>query len=223
MRKAFFIILFGIIFSCSSMAPASMTMTEPVDDSGILILGGLFVENMGIDEIYESIEDGIEVCLVGKCTINGKEEIRGYHVRTDENGYYFLENVPKGSYVIKGARIFIANSFSINVISQWRTTEISYFVPYLQEELIRHDVKFFPYPPPGRIYNFGITYFGLSRGSDQPGPRGAANSVLYQNFRSLVNQQINVGRTYNKVDPITYFKQKFPDSKWFKILQKEAL
>ena len=114
----------------------------------------------------------------------------------------------------------MANSFSVNIISQWRTAEISYYVPYLQEELIRHDVKFFPSPPKGRIYNFGITYFGLHRGSNEPGIRGVSNNVLYQNFRSLRNQKLNVGETYNKPDPLTYFKKKFPESEWFKILEE---
>jgi hypothetical protein len=192
-----------------------MKITDPLDNEKIIIVGCLIAENMGIDETFESIEEGTEVVIVGKSEGSNIEDAKGYHVKTDENGYYFLENVPKGNYVIKGARVFIANSFSINIISEWRTLETSYFVPYLQEELIRHDVKYFPASPKGRIYNWGITYFGLSKGSEDPGPAGASNHVLYQHYLSLNNQKINIGKEYNKPDPVTYFKQKFPKSKWF--------
>ncbi len=217
MKKIFFIILFSIFLSCSSMSPFSMELTAPIDNESVVILGGVIVENMGIDDLYETYDSDIEVVLVSKGIVDGVEESKGFHVMTDENGYFFLENVPKFGYVIKGARIYVANSFSVNVISQWRTAEISYMVPYLQEELIRHDVTFVPSPPQGRIYNFGISYFGLSRGSSESGPGGVANSVLYQNFTSLNEQKLSIGTKYTKPDPITYFKEKFPDSGWFKL------
>ena len=216
MKKAILPILILILFSCSSLEPMSMKITDPLDDEKIIIIGCLVTENMGVDETYESIEEGTEVVIVGKSEISGTEEIKGYHIKTDENGYYFLENVPKGSYVIKGARVFIANSFSVNIISEWRTLETSYFIPYLQEELIRHDVKYFPASSKEkRVINWGITYFGLSKGSEEPGPVGVSNNVLYQHYLSLNNQKINIGKEYNKPDPVTYFKQKFPKSKWF--------
>ncbi len=221
MKRMFFVIILPILFSCSSMAPYSKVMTGPVDNECICIMGGLVVENMGIDDLEEALDSDIEVVLVGKHIIDGEDVLRGYHVITDENGYFFLENIPKGGFVIKGARIYIANSFSINVISQWRTNEIAYYVPYLQEELIRHDVRFVPFPPRGRIYNFGITYFGLHRGSADYGPGGVANTVLYQNFTSLNNQKLNIVEIYNKPNPITYFRQKFPDSEWFKVYDEE--
>ncbi|MFC1563174.1 hypothetical protein ACFL4Z_03905 [candidate division KSB1 bacterium] len=219
MKKVLLIILFSILLSCSSTAPLSMEITNPKDNESIVIVGCLIAENMGIEELFESIEYGTEVVLVGKCIINGIEETEGYSVRTDENGYFFLENVPKGGYVIKGARIFVANSFSVNVISHWRTLEIAYYVPYLQEQLIRHDVTFVPQPPEGKVYNFGITYFGLHPGSPEPGAAGVANTVLYQNFSYLENQELNIGKKYTKSDPITYFKKRFPNSTWFQLLE----
>ena len=226
MRKVLFsiILLLSIFFIfCASEKTASNTegkpLEEPIDNDAILIIGCLFAENMGIDEQYESMEENVEVVLVGKSIVNDKEVVNGYHIRTDENGYFFLSNVPKGSYVIKGARLFVANSFEINVISDWRTNEISFYVPYLQEELIRHDVKYFPAPPKGRVYDFGITFFGINKGKDESGPQGVANSVLYQHYRSIENQKLTIGKKYTKPSPLEYFKKKFPNSKWFTLAE----
>lgn len=204
----------------ASMYRQSDKLEDPIDDSSILIMGCLFVENMGIDEQYESIEKGNEIVLVGRYEVDGQQVVNGYHLKTDDNGYYFLPNVPKGSYVIKGARIYVANSFEINIISNWRTNEVSYYVPYLQEGLIRHDVKYFPSPPKGRIYDFGITLFGIYKGSEESGPQGMANNVLYQSFRSISNQKFHIGRKYTKPSPKEYFKEKYPDSKWFTVVDK---
>ena len=202
------------------MYSESDTLPDPIDDSSILIMGCLFAENMGIDEQYEAIQDGNEVVLVGKFNEEGEEVTKGFHVKTDEKGYFLLPNVPKGSYVIKGTRIYVANSFEINIISNWRTNEVSYYVPYLQEELIRHDVKYFPTPPKGRIYDFGITFFGIYKGSEESGPAGVANNVLYQTFRSIENQKFHIGQKYTKPSPKEYFKKKFPKSKWFTVVDR---
>ena len=93
-------------------------MQEP-EAGKCIVVGALLVENNGVDDFYDAMKSDITVILVGKSIINGEESIEGYRIKTDENGYFYLPNVPQGAYVLKGIELSLGYKGLTLITSRW--------------------------------------------------------------------------------------------------------
>ena len=174
---------------------------------GILVVGGILVENLTLTSLgrYETMESGVEIVIVGKSDADG--EVTGYEVVSDKKGYFFLENVPKGSYIIKGLRVFLEDQSTVRFMSDWDSAlSPTYYQLVRPEDTINFIVEKYPkkMEMTSNILNMNIVYFGIEPGS-----------VAHNVFPKIDNRKLHTEKVHNRVNPFDYYKSKFPDVDWF--------
>lgn len=193
------IIIMGFI-SCSSTQ--KFVIKSPAPGMSLLV-GAVLVENVGVDDVYESITSKIIVIVVGKSMVGGKEIVQGYRLKTDEKGYFALANVPPGSYVVKGIEVDLGYGTRMLLTSRWEgNTQIYYPI----DTMIDYTVNVWPPPFEGKFINLKIRYFHID----------AANRVFDQIYNRLEDTTLNLNNVRHTMpDPLEYFRMKFPNSGWF--------
>lgn len=189
-----------VYLNCTSSK--TFLLEKPIEGKSIVI-GAVCVENVGIEDVYEAKTSNITVVIIGKFIEEGKEQIKGFRVKTDKNGYFALQNVSPGSYVVKGIEVDLAYSTHLLLSSRWEgNTQIFYPV----DTMIDYVVSVWPSGKTDKTINMDIWYFKID----------AAYRVFDQVFRSLENKRVSLEEvSHNMPNPLTYFKGKYPDSAWF--------
>jgi hypothetical protein len=178
---------------------------EKAEPGKCLLTGAVLIENNGIEEKYESILKNIHVVIVGKYLENGEEITEGYKVKTDDNGYFILQNVPEGSYVLKGFEVDVGFETRLFVTSRWDGNK-QIFYPGAST-VIDYTVRVWPEPHEDKIIDMEINYFMIDQ----------AMRVANNRFNLLENKPGALsGVTYTMKNPVVYFKAKYPTWEWFK-------
>jgi len=199
----FSLLIVPVLFLECASSNRGLVIQRPEKGKSLLV-GAVLVENNGIDELYRSKTSNITVVVVGKYVENGKELTKGYRVKTDKNGYFLIQNIPPGSYVLKGIEVDVGYTNRAFVTSRWEGDMQHY---YRSGEVIDYIVRVWPPPNMGKIINLNINYFMLDN----------AGRVYYNNFKALKNTVLALkDHRYTMVNPETYFKEKYPDLGWFK-------
>lgn len=202
MRNIFWIaVAASLTFSCAGTEKLTLQPPQPEKS---LVVGAILVENLGLEEVYEAKTAKIWVVLVGKGVENGMEKIEGYRCRTDENGYFMLQNVPRGVYIIKGIEVDLGFSIHMILDSRWEgNTQI--FEP--GGTMIDHIVRVWPERLPERIVDLGIRYFRFDY----------SGRIHDQSFTQLRETRLGLkDKVYTMSSPVSYFSQKYPEWQWFK-------
>ncbi len=195
-----FLMVLIVYLNCTSSK--TFLLEQPIEGKSIII-GAVCVENVGIEDVYEAKTSDITVVIVGKFIEEGKEQIRGFRVKTDKNGYFALQNVSPGSYVLKGIEVDLAFSTHLLLGSRWEgNTQIFHPV----NTMIDYVVSVWPPEKTDKTINMDIWYLKID----------AAYRIFDQVFRSLENTRVGLEEvSHNMPNPLTYFKSKYPDSAWF--------
>ena len=194
------LIISFILLSCS--ASKQFTMEKP-QAGKCLIVGAVLLENNGIEDKYETKFENITVVVVGKYMENGEEQTAGYRVKTDEKGYFLLQNVPAGPYVIKGFEADVGFQSRKIVTSRWDGRSQIF---YPSNNLIDFTVRDWPEIQEGNIVNLEINYFMIDQ----------ANRVAHERFDYLQDKPGTFPDTkYTMVNPLNYYQTKFPQWEWF--------
>ena len=191
-----------ILISCTG--PKQFVLEKPQEDKSLLV-GAALIENNGVDDIYEPVFKNITLVIVGKSIENGEEKTEGYRVKTDENGYFLLQNVPAGSYVLKGFEVDLGFNTRLYVTSRWDGNRQIYFPG--ASNVIDYTVRVWPEPQLEKIIDFEINYFMIDKAQ-----RISPNrfNVLYDKAGVLPDSK------YSMKNPVDYFKTKYPQWEWFK-------
>jgi hypothetical protein len=185
-----------LFFSC--MVQQKLVLQEP-EQGKCLLVGAVLIENDGLEDIYQAVTKNITVVI----SSNAEDAPAGYRVKTDENGYYILQNVPKGSYVVKGFEVDLGYETRLLVSSRWEGLSQIF---YPTSGAIDFTVREWPEPSEGTVINMNIAHFVIDR----------AQRISNNVFKQLNNNRITLkDETYTMPDPVTYFRQKYPDWKWF--------
>lgn len=208
MRKAMTLGILSIVAlvltSCAGTQMSREIVPEEPQPGMSAVVGAILIENMGMDDYYRPIKRAINVVVVGKSTVNGEEKTQGYRVYTDENGYFMLQNVPPGSYVVKGCEFTIGISTTMRVTAEW---EANRKVFRITDQELNYIVRSWPPESDAKVINTDIHYFLVDRT-----PRIVGSQV----FSAIDNQSLGLQEyTYTMKSPVDYFKEKFPDSGWF--------
>ena len=181
----------AILLSCSGSKPKG-EMPKVIENPTVVV-GAVLVENDGIDDRFESITANITVILVRKFLLDGKEESKGYRIRTDQNGYFRLENVPAGSSVLKGIELDLGYANRMLITSVWEGESQIYTTG---GRMIDFNVRVWPPSSPGPVTDMGIQYFRIDR----------SGRITHNRFQSLNGASLGLkDKTYTMKNPKSYY------------------
>ncbi len=200
---AFLCCLIGGIICLSCAGNKMLTLQEPLPGKSLLV-GAVLVENLGLEDVYEAITDKITVVIVGKWQENGNEKTSGFRVKTDKQGYYMLQNVFPGAYVIKGIEVDVGYSIHMFITSRWEgNTQI--YEP--ASTMIDDIVRVWPKAEDKKVMDLGIQYICLE----------FSGQIQDQKYTRLQNGRLGLkDKTYDMKTPENYFAAKYPEWGWFK-------
>jgi len=184
-------------------APTQKFTAESPQPGKSLLVGAILVENVGLEDVYEAKTAKINVVIIGKSTENGREVTQAYRVKTNADGYYMIQNVPPGAYVIKGIEVDLGYETRMIISSRWEGNRQQYYPVSL---MIDNTVRYWPQASDKRVIDMRIRYFRID----------AAKRIVYDDVKSLSNAQLALeDKRYTMPDPEDYFSEKFPDWGWF--------
>ncbi|UCE06926.1 MAG: hypothetical protein JSW07_02485 [bacterium] len=187
-----------IMISCSTTQQFVFREPEPGKS---LLVGAVLVENDGINDLYESKTSNITVVIVHKFTDEGKQQSKGYRIKTDKDGYFMIPNVSPGSFVLKGIEVDLGFANRYIISSMWEGNRQIYFD---DGKIIDYNVRIWPPEATEKIIDMGINYFKIDR----------AGRILFQDFEALNNSILGLKiKSYTMPCPVDYFKEKYPELK----------
>ena len=190
-----------VLFQMHGCATGSQIIMEEPQPEKSLLVGAILLENNGVEDVFESKTANIRVVVVGKSSIDGREE--GYRVKTDENGYFMIPNVPPGAYVIKGIEVDLGYETRLLLTSRWEGN-IQLYYPI--DTIIDYTVRLWPESTDEKIINLQINYFSIDQ----------AFRAIHRRFENLNNTALLLkDNSYTMENPETYFKIRYPHSNWF--------
>jgi hypothetical protein len=194
-------LVLALFLSCAS---GSKTALQTPQEGKSLLVGAILLENNGVEDVYEAKTAKITVILVGKSISNEKEKTEGYRVKTDENGYFMLQNVAPGAYVLKGIEADIGYETRLMLTSRWEGNEVIY---YPVDTYIDYTVRVWPESRDDQIIDLGIHYFSID----------AAFRTFHKQYPQLNNTALALkDKIHTQKNPTDYFREKHPDWEWFK-------
>lgn len=198
--KLFFLLAVLLLLNCAT----TKTITLHEQQAGkSLLVGAVLVENDGLEDVYEAKTSNITVVIVGKSLENGKEVTKAYRVKTNPDGYYMVQNVPPGAYVIKGIEVDLGYETHMIISSRWDGNTQSY---YPESLMIDSNVRVWPPASDQKIIDMQIRYFKID----------AAQRIAYDNIKSLKDAVLSIrDNRYTMPNPFNYFRTKYPDWSWF--------
>ncbi|HPG38949.1 MAG TPA: hypothetical protein PLP19_08840 [bacterium] len=205
MKKILYLIicieLTAFFLECASTG-TTLVPQKPEPGKSV-VMGAILVENDGIDDLYQSKTANIVVVLVGKSAMTGTEEIQGYRLKTDKNGYFILQNVLPGSYVLRGIEVDIGYTNRFLISSRWEGNRQVYIY---EDKMIDYNVRNWPEEMNSKVINLGINYFKLDN----------AGRIYNDRFKSLNNSLLSIKDVhYTMPAPDVYFKENYPGLEWF--------
>ena len=198
--SALLIFLAIIILSGCGTGATQLKMQEP-EEGKCIVVGALLVENNGVDDFYDVMKSEITVILVGKSIINGEESVEGYRIKTDENGYFFLPNVPQGAYVLKGIEVSLGYKGLTLITSRWDGARQIYTPA---PNMIDYVVRSWPEEVLESVNDMGINYMMID-------PSMGIYSDRYAELKNSTLALKDISHTMS--NPENYYREKYPTIK----------
>ncbi|MFC1502051.1 hypothetical protein ACFL6A_01400 [bacterium] len=201
-RKKLLIIIGLGIFILRCAAPGGKFIVQDPQEGLSLLVGAILVENDGVDDLYHPITSKITVVVVGKPIGSSGEEAKGYRIKTDKNGYFAIQNLPPGSYIIKGIELDVGYVNRMLIGSLWEGKWHRY-VPV--RTMIDYTVRYWPEEIQEKVIDLGIHYFKIDN----------AMRIYHDRFEVLENVKLGLKDVVHTMkNPKTYFGEQYPDLKW---------
>lgn len=208
MKRTFSTLLtiFALMQLISCAVTGSYTEQEPEEGKAILV-GAILVENFGMGDMFDSKKSNIVVKIAAKHEIDGEEVVKTYRTMTDPNGYYMLQNVEPGYFIIKGVELSVVPNERTFVNAIW-DGERRYYEMTEEERTGDFTVRYWTREYEGPVIDMGIMHFEI--GITERG------HVLYNRFTELTNAKLRLpGITYNMENPVDYYHGRLPEWEWF--------
>ncbi len=208
-RRYLCLLLCILVISC---AQSTRVIDTPIDENSFLVVGSVVVE----DEFYTSLSgvhlNDIEVAILAEITQDGITKTTGYWTKTDENGYFYLMNVPPGRYALTGLRLNL-NDQSTLVINNPCTSETDVFKISYRDH-IGFIGNYFDIEPNNRVVNLQANYFSIDADSR------TYYDVKYFRRKAITGLRMVNGIKLVQISPIRYFKNQFAGTPWADLLRE---
>ena len=192
-----------IVLACLAVTQISWPQGE-----GMLLIGAIIVENVGMRNRQEFYTDNIEVSFMADIESDGELTRKSYTIWAQDDGYFSVENVPNGRYTLKGIRIFspggewtIWNELRMPN-ERWMIANAAHYYSFTGE--------YFHFSPLLNIYNFGHNIFSVLPGGE----------VRFYNRYRMEDDIFHLSDGYTRGFVESYFIEKYPESGWTPILKQ---
>lgn len=196
------LILFSIAINLLNCSSSEQMLPEPLEQKNLLI-GSLIFDIDGYEDNFTVIRHNIEVAIIGRVVKDGEIQNFSQWTTTDENGYFFIANIPDGEYAIKGFRAHLIGLGNLIIEKELIDPQRNYF------ELKNSDVlamtgQLFDVRCDQRIINFRHNIITLHR-------NGIIENEKYDRLQDL---KLSTGEILNLPSVPIYFMEKFEGSGW---------
>jgi hypothetical protein len=200
-------IIFAIgLFSCSSSV---QMLPEPIENKNLLI-GSLMFDIDGYEDNFTTIRQNIEVVIIGRFVEDGNIKNFSQWVTTDENGYFFIANVPDGEYAIKGFRTHLIGLGNLTIENELIDPQRNYF-ELKGMDVISMTGNLFDVRSDQRIVNFRYNIITLHRSS----------IIDNRRYDRLQDVKLSTGEVLNSPPIPIYFLEKFERTGWENYLNSQ--
>jgi hypothetical protein len=158
------------------------------------------------------LKKDIEVAILAEIEENGAPKTTGYWTKTDENGYFYLLNVPPGKYALTGVRLFLPDQKPL-IIANPLTDENSIY-QIKPEDHIGFIGNYFDILPRGKVVNLQTNYFSVDAESR------VYYDVKYLRRKAFSGLRLVDGTQLDLMPADKYFLNQFAGSGWIEILRQ---
>jgi len=184
----------------------------PIDENSFLVVGSVVVE----DEFYTSLSGvhlkDIEVAILAEITQDGNSKTTGYWTKTDENGYFYLINVPPGRYALTGLRLLLNDQSTLVIYNPCTSETDAFRISY--SDHIGFIGNYFDIEPNNRVVNLQANYFSIDAESR------TYYDVKYFRRNAITGLRMVNGTKLVQISPVRYFKNQFSGTPWADILHE---
>ena len=206
-RSILFMLIISIfIISCSSSV---QMLPEPVENKNLLI-GSLMFDIDGYEDNFTTIRQNIEFVIIGRFVQDGTIKKFGQWVTTDENGYFFIANVPDGEYAIKGFRTHLIGLGNLIIENELIDPQRNYF-ELRNKDVISMTGELFDVRSDQRIVNFRHNIITLHR----------SGIIDNRRYARLQEVKLSTGEVLNSPPIPIYFLEKFEGTGWENYLNSQ--
>ena len=196
---------------CLWCASTVKGFVEPTQDNTMLVVGRVIVEDNGFTDKLAVYKKNIRVGIMGKSD-QGKDS--GYWTKTDENGYFFLADIPKGEYALKSIQLGVGYGESVTINNRLNGAGDGFLLTN-KDNIIFNGI-YFPYEPVNRIQCLKHNIFTL----DVTNKRVMA--VRFDTLAKLKEIKLHTGEQLDAETVEQYFIEKYPTSAWRSSLEASA-
>ena len=202
------------MIGCAGTTGGLKILEEP-NEGNCIIIGNVIIENINQEFSWTNWDFSSQVVIVGK---SSDGTMNHYTVGTDAQGYYCLPNVPEGQYALKAVIIPIFGGMPLKLVNDLTENNSNFYRMRHPERPIEYTADWLPLKGEGRIVNLDIMWLGLRSAQVADLDVKAIGKIFVQKYsQGLKNKRFyEQGYTYTREDPLSYFKNKFPDSAWWK-------
>jgi hypothetical protein len=213
-KSIFGVFIIFLIYGCAGSYKSLEHLDDPGDNTR-MIIGNILIENINQEFAFENWDMGVELVFLGK---NDQDSTWIYNVTTDYHGYYCIPNISDGRYILKAVKLPLTSGQPVILVNEWNSADSKFYRMRHPERGFDFKSNWYPQKKEGRIFNFNILWFGLRTAQITDLDQKSVGEVLViQSSKSLDGHRFyDNGYRYTRPDPLTYFKDKFPQSAWWK-------
>jgi len=199
---------------CAGTNGGLNVLHEPETDT-VLVLGAILIENIDMDVSFSYWDYPLQVVILGKSNAG---TIQHYTVTASRDGYFCLPNVPQGSYLIKAIIFQEPGKVPGIITNKWDHFDSKFYLMRHPERGVSYTANWFPTPSAFRIINKNILWFGLKQALMQDKSLISIGDIMVNQYDvNLKNERLwTEGYPYTRLAPLEFYKQKFPESSWWK-------
>jgi hypothetical protein len=193
------VILLILMLNCST---SQQMLPEPLEQKNLLI-GSLIFDIDGYKDNFTTVRHNIEVAIIGRVVKNGGIQNFSQWTTTDENGCFFIANIPDGAYAIKGFQTHLIGLGNLIIENELIDPQRNYF-ELKNSDVIAMTGELFDVRSDQRIINFRHNIITLHRS-------GIIENEKYDRLQDL---KLSTGEILNLPSLPIYFMEKFEGTGW---------
>ena len=218
MKKIVYVILLfslSLVIRCASTSGGLTVLDEPMEDN-VMIIGNAVIENIDQEFAFDNWDLSFEVVVIGRVADG---TLNQYTVPADNRGYYCLPNVPPGQYALKAVVLPVPGGRPLKIVNDLNTFDSEFYRMRYPERPIEKKAEWLPMKKRGRVINFGVKWFGLRTAQIEDMDINAIGKIILMEFSESIRSRrmYDQGYPHSRQDPLILFKEKFPESGWWKL------